>query len=349
MSINLQPTHEITYAGIFSVFFTKMATDAGYQYFHSVGQSVLSIEIPEDYIKWFTHGKGDGQEWILETDKTLSYASFSSDNNLYIKVAAKTYQDAKLFAIKLLEGTIPMGEAEEDVIPVTFWSLSPNGPTSLTRNIEVPEWDDIIKNYNVDTKVAIEQMISLKPSRSGQLFLWHGVPGTGKTTALRALGRSWKDWLELHYITDPETFFGDSAYYMMKVLITEPDDEDKWRLFILEDTGELISADAKKNTGQGLSRLLNTVDGMIGQGLRFLVLITTNEKVDKLHPAIARPGRCAANILFKELYPTEIEAWAKHNEVEYDNTIQQATIADLYDVFHKQITTNTKGAVKVGF
>lgn len=348
MTINLQPTHEITYAGTFHVFYTKMAVDADYRYFHSVSNTVANIVIPEDYIKWFAQSKSDGQEWILETDNTLSYISLNN-NNLYIKVAAKTYQDAKKFANKLLKCTTPMGEVEDDSIPVTFWALAPNGPTSLTRTIEVPEWEDITTNYNVDTKEALEQMLNLKPSRSGQLFLWHGVPGTGKTTALRALGRNWKDWVELHYITDPETFFGDSAYYMLKVLIEEPDEEDKWRLFILEDTGEIISADAKKNTGQGLSRLLNTVDGMIGQGLRFLVLITTNEEINKLHPAIARPGRCAANILFKELYPDEIEAWAKHNDVEYDNSIRQATIADLYDVFHKQITTSTKGKTKIGF
>jgi hypothetical protein len=52
----------------------------------------------------------------------------------------------------------------------------------------------------------------------------------------------------------------------------------------------LLTADAKVVIGQGLSRFLNVVDGLIGQGLRVLVLVTTNEPIRTLHPAVARPG-----------------------------------------------------------
>jgi hypothetical protein len=75
----------------------------------------------------------------------------------------------------------------------------------------------------------------------------------------------------------------------LDIALEEPDDDEKWRLLVLEDTGELLAADAKERTGQGLSRLLNVVDGIIGQGLRVLVLVTTNEPLKRLHPAVARP------------------------------------------------------------
>jgi hypothetical protein len=81
------------------------------------------------------------------------------------------------------------------------------------------------------------------------------------------------------------------------------------RLLILEDTGELLALDAKIRTGQGLSRLLNVVDGLIGQGLRFLVLVTTNETLGSLHPAVSRPGRCLAEIEFTPFPPSEADAW----------------------------------------
>ena len=74
-----------------------------------------------------------------------------------------------------------------------------------------------------------------------------------------------------------------------------------WRLLVLEDTGELLSADVRAAAGPGLSRFLNVVDGLIGHGLRVLVLVTTNEEIGRLHPAVARPGRSAANVVFGRL------------------------------------------------
>ena len=44
--------------------------------------------------------------------------------------------------------------------------------------------------------------------------------------------------------------------------------EGRWRLLLLEDCDELIGADAKRASGQALSRLLNLTDGLLGQGRR---------------------------------------------------------------------------------
>src|SRR5438552_1204993 len=96
-----------------------------------------------------------------------------------------------------------------------------------------------------------------------------------------------KAWCRFHVIVDPEQFFGTGADYMMTVLLERTDDDNAardenptdslWRLLVLEDTGELLSVDAKDRRGQGLSRLLNVCDGLLGQSLNVLVLITTNE------------------------------------------------------------------------
>ncbi len=103
-----------------------------------------------------------------------------------------------------------------------------------------------------------------------------------------------------------------------------------WRLLVLEDTGELLQPDAKAVIGQGLSRFLNLADGLIGQGLRVLVLVTTNEEIRKLHPAVARPGRSAANVLFAPLGDEEAISWLAAHGVEGDGGRSSATIAELY-------------------
>jgi ATP-dependent 26S proteasome regulatory subunit len=104
--------------------------------------------------------------------------------------------------------------------------------------------------------------------------------------------------------------------------------EKPWRVLILEDTGELLTPDAKTMIGQGLSRFLNLVDGLIGQGLRVLVLVTTNEPIRALHPAVARPGRCAANIEFQPLSPEEASNWLERHEHEtrVDSPITLASV-----------------------
>jgi SpoVK/Ycf46/Vps4 family AAA+-type ATPase len=109
----------------------------------------------------------------------------------------------------------------------------------------------------------------------------------------------------------------------------EAEAEKPWRLLVLEDTGELLTPDAKSVIGQGLSRFLNVVDGLIGQGLRVLVLVTTNEPIRALHPAVARPGRAAANIEFEPLSSEEATSWLRAREVDAPAGGAR-TIASLY-------------------
>jgi hypothetical protein len=221
-----------------------------------------------------------------------------------------------------LRATFPAPEVTESrEITVRFWSCSPHGAGCSSRTIAVSPLGEIGANYPAGVRDRLARLASpeFRPGEGGQLILWYGPPGTGKTYALRALAWEWRQWCELHYVIDPEMFFGQRADYMVDVLLDEDehlltrgasaDLQPKWRLLVLEDTGELLAADAKHTTGQGLSRLLNLVDGMVGQGLRVLVLVTTNELLRRLHPAVARPGRCAARIEFEPFDEAAAAVW----------------------------------------
>lgn len=115
------------------------------------------------------------------------------------------------------------------------------------------------------------------------------------------------------------------------ILGRDPRDAE-WRLVILEDSGELFGADAKSKAGQGLSRLLNAADGMLGQGAKTLFLITTNEPVGSFHPAIVRPGRCAARVEFHPLPAEQARAWLlARGAAEQAKCLKApATLAQLY-------------------
>jgi Domain of unknown function (DUF5925)/ATPase family associated with various cellular activities (AAA) len=318
--------------------------------------------------------------------------------NAMVQVAGESQQVVEA-GLEEVRSLLPRAERDrEGRVPVTFWSYTPHGPMPMGRTLNVPSWGEIEDNYEEGARASLARLMSGElPWRGGQLILWHGETGTGKTTALRALAREWSSWCEPHYITDPEKFFGEQSDYMLSVMLQYgedlgyEDDEDgggedgegsfsgtpgpmimsttsrmwafppdiammaqggrpsgpAWRLLILEDTGELLAADARVRAGQGLSRFLNVVDGLIGQGLRILVLVTTNEELGRLHPAIARPGRCAANVLFRPLPVEQSNAWLEEKGRE-ERVSEPTSLAGLYAIVEGWEVVNRREEVGFG-
>ena len=117
-------------------------------------------------------------------------------------------------------------------------------------------------------------------------------------------------------------------------------------MLVIEDAAELLGKDARQEVGQGLARLLNVCDGLVGQGLRVLILLTTNEDVGTtIHPAVIRRGRCIANIRFDPLSPEEMREWATVHGVSADGA-RSMLLAELFAA--DQIAT-PRAQVAVGF
>ena len=252
----------------------------------------------------------DADGWTVLVERgTSGWASLrvsAADPELLAKVVADVRSRA------------PVIEPRRESIAVEFWYQGRCEPTTVRRRLDVPTWASIASHYTAGVRSRLESLMTMPPPPAGGLLLWHGQPGTGKTTAIRALARSWAEWCSTVYIVDPDQFLG-SAKYLLSVLLESTGDGDsnsteetderdrqgRWRLLVLEDADELLRADAKRETGQALSRLLNVADGFLGQGVRVLVLITTNEPLGRLHPAVIRPGRCLAEVEFTPLTAAE--------------------------------------------
>jgi hypothetical protein len=328
---------------------------------------------------------------VVEEPRVLLIVSLG-ESFVYAQAAAADATTAEAALAGVRELLPPPEPSARQEVPVMFWTYSAQGPLPSMRKISVPEWSEIRGNYSESTQAALDGLMQgFRPSHGGQLVLWHGDVGTGKTFALRALAWEWRDWCQIHYIVDPDTFFGEHADYLMSVLMQsgglgshvgmmmashpgafssrvmalgpvdfDEDDEEElfdeqpgsdggdesrrvpqWRLLVLEDTGELLRPDAKTIIGQGLSRFLNVVDGLIGQGLRILVLVTTNEEIGTLHPAVARPGRAAANIEFLPLSRDEAVAWLERHGVDASPPTTRS-LASLYALLEGRDPADTR-------
>lgn len=276
----------------------------------------------------------DGEHHSMRTfdwDEARIYLEQNENSHtVEIHVCGTDPDHARTIADKI-KGKFDKLPIHDNKVYVTFWSWTDaHGAQSRRREIDSSSWESIKTNYPRFPQADLEGLSTWDQTKDfhGQLLLLHGPAGTGKTHAIRMLAQEWREWCDVHYVVDPEEFFG-KASYMLSVLVDSEPENGKWKLIVVEDTDELIRVDGRRDTGQAMSRLLNLCDGLIGQGLRVLVLLTTNEEVTKLHPAIKRPGRCVANIAVTAFPEKEAQDWLTERKVEANISGEQ-TLADLY-------------------
>lgn len=209
-----------------------------------------------------------------------------------------------------------------DDAPITLWSYS-GGACPTSDHLGTNPWVRVRRNYPSSTARALDGIMGLRaaPTRGGRLLLWHGPPGTGKTTALTSLVGAWLPWCDTHVVSDPEQLFGNPDY-LMSVLQqrAQPNLDEalpamdrplrmRWKLIVCEDADEYLRSDARRRSGPALGRLLNATDGILGRNSEALILLTTNDDIGRLHPALTRPGRCLLSVNFPAMSKTEAAAW----------------------------------------
>jgi hypothetical protein len=248
------------------------------------------------------------------------------------------------YASKILAGVFELipgrPAANDDTVDLHFWMEHPMmGAVSQRRAVERLPWSATAANYPASIRPQLAELAALTDApANGRLLVFHGEPGTGKSRFIQTLADAWQPWCTINYVVDADAMF-DSALYMNMVMTGDDHaGNDRWRLVVVEDGDEFIDTDAKSRSGHAIARLLNLADGLVGQGLKVMVAVSTNVPETNFAAAVVRTGRCGALIEFPRFEVDEATAWCADRGVPatFDSP---TTLAELYAALRGKVAT----------
>jgi hypothetical protein len=188
---------------------------------------------------------------------------------------------------------------------------------------------DLILHYGQQFNQWNSKFLSrLRQKRTGVTIL-RGEPGTGKTTYLRYLTHKLRRTHRFYYL--PLCVYPTLAAPAAVDFWTEQNEEYKRfkKVVILEDAESLLMQRAADNQ-VNLSNLLNISDGFLGEMLKMHVICTINCPLDKIDPAILRPGRLVAMREFVRLSMPQAMLLARTKNLSI-NPQDNYSLAELYN------------------
>lgn len=266
--------------------------------------------------------------YIVPVGDTISLVTLYGSGKVDVYVAAPSFDRAEA-GVRWCQRLAPKRQVEANERYIGVWQFNKNnGGTAEALGVSILDASALV-NYAAATRAKLTTLLALRPPFNGRVLIWTGLSGTGKTSAVRMLIEAWRGWCGVECVIDPEELF-KHPHYISAVMrgSSAIGDDEKWRLVVLEDAGELVRVDARSEYGPGLARFLNFSDGLIGQHGKCMFLITTNEDITRLHSAVARPGRCIDHCDFTPLSASEADGW----RISYGLTPRgvSATLAELY-------------------
>jgi hypothetical protein len=314
------------------------------------------VSLLEGYSLVWSESKDEVEELILTKEGTL-VSAFARPGHVSLEVFSEK-PDAREVLGTLARRFEPFAfqNKEQNGVWAEFAHLARNGVSRNTEFLRCPPWEEIRENYAPPAREGLEKLFNvLKPWKRGRLIIWHGPPGTGKTYAIRALMMIWRKTFDFIVINDPENLSSHPGYYYQVASPSSeapartvpghpwdlaPDEEgesppgarggEKRRIFIMEDTADLILQESRSSHYDKIGKLLNMTDGLFGQGREDLFLLTFNEDVERIDPAFLRPGRCIVNMEFPKFKASQAAAWFRMQGLDRFEPRAEMTLAEMY-------------------
>jgi hypothetical protein len=209
--------------------------------------------------------------------------------------------------------------------------------------VNLPQDLDLELNYGKEFLDIDKKVQERLAEKSSGLFMFHGMPGTGKTTYIKYLA----DKVKRDFIYIPTTMIENftSDPNCLHTLISKPN-----CVIILEDAEKAIL----KRQGDGMdssavSALLNLSDGILSDILKTSVVLTYNCPKQDVDDALKRKGRLQVEYEFGALSIEDAKKLAKKlkypkNFIE-EKIIKPLTISEIYNL-EKEVEFYAKNGKK---
>jgi hypothetical protein len=295
------------------------------------GVHITTLEqITEDFFE------DDNLFYYLDTQSKaeaplLVKLSYKSPNRIFF--SATSYDQTALTDIyKEIKTFIRKEEEEEEIY---FGILCSQG-----GNLDVKRYpldDDYSKNLDIklhygDAFEAHHKQICdrLNSKRNG-ILIFHGEPGSGKTTYIKHLAKAFVG--KRTFIFIPTTFIDSLVSPNIIPLLLENKDS----VLVLEDAEKaLVSREQGMGNESVVSSLLNIGDGILGSMLNISMIVTFNTGRENIDKALLRKGRLMYEHKFDKLNRAESQRLLNKLNKNYTAT-EPMSIADIYNV---EVDTN---------
>lgn len=198
---------------------------------------------------------------------------------------------------------------------------------------------DVAMNYGEEFVSVYDKIIKrLNATNDKGLILFHGLPGTGKTSLIKYIAKHIKK--EVLFIPSN---LGESlcSPSFIPFLLSHSNS-----ILIIEDAEKIISDRESRNSSFGVSNILNISDGILGDCLNIQIIATFNTKRDKIDAALLRKGRLIAEHEFGKLSAEQSNKLIAHLGI--NKTVSEPmTIGDIYNLEETEFTVNK--VKKLGF
>ena len=223
----------------------------------------------------------------------------------------------------------------------TFKVLSHNGRYFFTEDVRTTEPDErgLSDLYNDDFQEIDDIIVqSIEESRSG-LILFHGEPGTGKTSYLKSL---------IHRFPDTDFIFvqNDFVKDLLKPEFVSFLLKRRNSILIIEDAERVVTT--RENTSQDsvVSTVLQLTDGLFSDYLNIKIVCTFNTGIEKVDKALLRKGRMIAKYEFKALSADKTAELTK--SLGFAPVEKEMRLADIFKLSEKDFAESDQRK-KIGF